>query len=145
MTTSSQRSGQKTVPVPDAFSEAYWQAAREHRLCLQCCMHCGHFSHPPEPLCTQCLAADAAFRFDQVSGRGRILTWTVMRDAFIPAFKPDVPWVIVVVELEEQAGLRVLARLVDGPEAALHVDAPVEVVFEDVAAGVTLPQFRLRP
>jgi uncharacterized OB-fold protein len=134
----------KPLPVPDAFSEEFWRAAKEHRLCLQRCRHCGTFSHPPEPLCANCLAPDAAFEFAPLSGRGRISTWTVMRDAFIPAFRPDIPWVIVVVELAEQPGLRVLARLVDGASAPLALGAEVEVVFEDVSGETTLPQFRLR-
>ena len=67
-----------------------------------------------------------------------------MRDAFIPSFRGDIPWVIVTVELEEQKGLRMIARLMDGPKATVSLDAPVEVVFEDVTPEVTLPQFRLR-
>jgi uncharacterized OB-fold protein len=133
----------KPLPVADSFSEPFWSAAKKHELRLQRCRHCGFFSHPPEPLCPSCLAADAAFDFAPVSGRGRISTWTIMRDAFIPAFRVDVPWVIVVVELEEQPGLRILARLLDGAAAPLALGAPVEVVFEDVTPGTTLPQFKL--
>ena len=52
------------------------------------------------------------------------------------------PYAIVVVELEE--GARVLSNLVDCPAARIEIGMPVEVVFEDVAAEVTLPKFRPR-
>jgi uncharacterized OB-fold protein len=67
-----------------------------------------------------------------------------MHDAFLPAFRADVPYVVVDVELEEQPGLRVVGRLVDGADTPLRIGAAVETVFEDVAPGVAVPHFRLR-
>ena len=58
-----------------------------------------------------------------------------MHMAFLPAFTPDVPFVIVQVELEEQPGLRYLANLVDGPDVELRIGMPVEVVFERLPGG----------
>src|SRR3954462_15824753 len=104
----------KPLPVPDAHSEGYWKAAAEHVLAIQRCDHCGRYAHPPLVVCKACQSTRPAFHFEPVSGRGRIHTWTVMRDSFLPAFKPDVPYVVVVVELEEQKGLRVMANLKDG-------------------------------
>jgi uncharacterized OB-fold protein len=66
-----------------------------------------------------------------------------MRDAFLPGFQGDVPYVVADVELDEQPGLRMVARLVDGPAARLVLGAPVEVAFDDVADGVAIPCFRL--
>jgi hypothetical protein len=66
-----------------------------------------------------------------------------MRDAFLPAFKADVPWVVVDVELAEQPGLSVIGRLVDGADADVQLGRPVRVVFDDVAEGVSLPEFEL--
>jgi uncharacterized protein len=78
-----------------------------------------------------------------VSGAARLRTWTVIRQAFIPAFEGDVPWVMAVGELREQAGLLLTARLLDGPGASLRIGAPLKVVFEDLAPDRTLPQFVL--
>jgi uncharacterized OB-fold protein len=94
-------------------------------------------------VCPRCLDPKASFRFEPVSGRGVIRTWTVMHTAFLPAFAPEVPWVIVQAELDEQDGLRYLAALVDGPTAGFGIGSPVEVVFEPLAGGLVLPQFRL--
>ena len=133
----------KPVPVPDEGSRPFWEAAASHVLAIQCCDNCGWYSYPPVMICPNCLSYERSFRYQPVSGRGTVRTWTVMRDAFLPGFRPDVPYVVVSVELEEQAGLKIVGRLVDGPEAPLAIGAPVEVVFDDVADGVSVPEFTL--
>jgi uncharacterized OB-fold protein len=67
----------------------------------------------------------------------------VIRDAFLPGFAPYVPYVVAAVELEEQPGLRMVARLVDGPDGPLAHGAAVETRFDDVAPGVAIPVFGL--
>jgi uncharacterized protein len=81
--------------------------------------------------------------FEAVTGRGRLRTWTVIRSAFLPAFHDEVPWVIADVEFDDSGGVRMVARLIDGPESQLTCGAPVVTTFEDVAPGVTLPRFKL--
>jgi uncharacterized protein len=133
----------KPVPVPDASSEGFWTAAAAHSLAIQRCEHCGHFTHPPAIVCPACCSTEPSFRFAPVSGRGVIKTWTIMHDAFLPAFRSEVPYVVVDVELEEQPGLRVVGRLVDGANPLLEIGATVETVFDDVAPGIAVPAFRL--
>jgi len=134
---------EKPLPLPDAISQGFWDAASRHVLVIQRCGHCGTLAHPPRVVCANCLAPVPSWTFQPVSGRGRIRTWTVMRQSFLPGFKADVPYVIVEAELEEQKGLRVLARLVDGPQATFKVGSPVETVFEDAAEGFAVPHFKL--
>jgi len=133
----------KPLPRPDEVSQGYWDAAARRELAIQRCDHCGWFNHPPDVVCAQCMSPDPSFSFVRVSGRGRIRSWTIMRDAFLPGFRDDVPWVVVDVELEEQAGLTVISRLADGPDANLALGAAVRVVFRDVAPGIALPEFEL--
>jgi len=133
----------KPLPRPDAISQGYWDAAVRHELAIQRCDHCGWFTHPPDVVCANCLSPDPSFSFVPVSGRGTIRSWTVMRDAFLPGFRGDVPWVVVDVELEEQAGLSLISRLVDGADADIALVRPVRVVFRDVAPGISLPEFTL--
>ncbi len=66
-----------------------------------------------------------------------------MRQSFLPGFDDDLPFVLVDVELVEQPGLRMIGRLVDGPEALPSIGAVVRAVFEDVAPGVSVPAFVL--
>ena len=132
----------KPLPVPDPLSEEFWREAASHVLAVQRCSACGWYAHPPDVICVNCLSRERSFRFEPVSGRGRIRSWTVMHDAFLPGFRPDVPYVVVDVELEEQAGLRMIGQLVEAGADGPSLDAPVEVVFDDVAEGMAIPQFR---
>jgi uncharacterized protein len=131
----------RVVPVPDALSSEFWTAASAHVLVIGRCARCTELSHPPETVCPQCGSTDPEFTFEPVDGGGTIRSWTVMRQSFLPGF--DVPFVLVDVELSAQADLRLIGRLVDGPDAPLRLGAPVRLVFEDVAPGVAIPAFEL--
>lgn len=133
--------GTRPLPVPDERSAPFWEAAAEHVLVLARCSRCGAFSHPPDIVCPHCGSADPAFAFTPVDGAGTIRSWTVMRQSFLPGF--DVPFVLVDVELAAQEDVRLIGRLVDGPDAVLEVGTAVSVVFEDVAPGVSVPAFAL--
>ncbi len=110
-------------------------------MALARCSRCGWFTHPPDIVCPQCHSSAPEFVFTPVSGRGVIRSWTVMRQSFLPGF--EVPFVLVDVELAEQSELRLIGRLVEGEGAGLRLDAPVHVVFEDLAPGVAVPAFAL--
>src|SRR5262249_10218148 len=75
-----------------------------------------------------------------VSGRGAVLSWAVMHQVYHPGFAADVPYAVVVIELEE--GARLVSNLVDCPLDAIAAGMPVEVVFDDVTPDVTRPKFR---
>ena len=75
-------------------------------------------------------------------GNGEVRSWTVVRQSFLPGFD-DVPFVLVDVELSVQPDLRLIGRLLDGPDAALRVGSPVRLAFEDVAPAVAVPAFEL--
>jgi hypothetical protein len=70
-----------------------------------------------------------------------VTTWTIVHQAFLPAFAADVPYVVAEVELAEQEGLRMVARLVGARPGDLAVGTPVEVAFDDVAPGIAVPRF----
>ena len=133
----------KPLPIADELSEPFWKAARSSTLVIQRCQHCGHYSHPPENVCPRCRSLEQSFEFEPVSGRGKIKSWIVMRDAFLPGFVDDLPFVIAVVELDEQPGLRMMTRIVDGVDACIKIGMAVRVVFQKVTRDITLPQFAL--
>jgi hypothetical protein len=66
-----------------------------------------------------------------------------MRDAFLPGFRADIPWVVGEAELDDAPGVRLLARMIDDADAPLQIGAPVTVSFVDVAEGVALPALKL--
>nr|WP_051102469.1 OB-fold domain-containing protein [Parafrankia elaeagni] len=139
----------RPLPVPDETSGPYWSAAAEHVLALARCARCGSFVLPPDLACPHCRSTDPDYAFEPVSGRGTVRSWTVVRQSGLPGFAAEVPFVLVDVELAEQAELRMIGRLLDGPgvlagpEPALRLGVPVQVAFEDVQPGVSVPAFTL--
>jgi uncharacterized OB-fold protein len=133
----------KPLPVPDEQSAGYWSAAAQHVLALARCARCGRLTHPPGVACPHCLSTRPDFTFVPVDGRGTVRSWTVLRDSFLPGFAAEIPLVLVDVELDAQADLRLIGRLVDGPDAPLHLGDRVVTVFDDLADGVSVPAFAL--
>jgi uncharacterized OB-fold protein len=74
------------------------------------------------------------------SGRGSVFSWTVTHQAPHPAFAGEVPYAVVVVELEE--GVRIVCSLRELAPEHLELGLPVEVVLEEAAEGVPLPYAR---
>lgn len=129
----------KPVPVPDPDSAPFWAACREHRLVLQKCTACGAVRYPPGPFCPHCRARAA--EWIESAGCGRVFSWIVVTHP-VPkeVYAGDVPYVVALVELDE--GVRMASNVVGCTPAAVHGDMRVEVVFDDVAPGTTLPRFR---
>jgi uncharacterized OB-fold protein len=101
------------------------------------------YAHPPDVVCPHCRSTDPRFAFEPVSGRGTVRSWTIVRQSFLPGFDDDVPFVLVDVELAEQPELRMIGRLVDGPDAPLAIGAHVRAAFERIAPDVAVPAFAL--
>ena len=133
--------GTRPVPVPDEESQPFWDAAAQHVLTAARCSRCRALSLPPDIVCAHCGTTDPKFVFTPVSGRGSVRSWTVVRRSFLPGFDADLPFVLVDVELEEQPELRVIGRLLDGVDAPMQLGTRVEVAFEDLAPGVSIPAF----
>ena len=82
--------------------------------------------HPPQPICPECLGKELVPH--AVSGRARVLTYTLNHHPWVPS--PDHPYCIAIVEIEEQPGVRLMTNVVNCPAESVHVDMPVQVVFE---------------
>lgn len=129
------------LPVPDEGSTEFWLAAARHELAMQRCEACGWYAYPPDITCINCQVDPPAFRWERVSGRGRVKTWTVMRDSFLPGFAAAVPYVVADVELVEQPGLRMIAQLPEVTEHEVEPGMAVEVAFTDVSDACSIPHF----
>lgn len=128
----------KPTPVPDDVTRFYWEGAHDHELRVARCAN-GHLSHPPAPSCPHCGSRE--LEPHAVSGRGTVYSFTVVRQAFDEAFLGEVPYLIALVELPEQSGLRVLTNLLEVEIDDVEVGMPVELTFE-TRDGQALPQFR---
>lgn len=125
------------LPRPTELSRPFWEAANEGRLVLQQCDSCGHYRWTPQILCTNCQAE--AFTWAQVSGRGRVYSFTIVHRAPTPGFA--IPYVLATVELDE--GPLMLTQIVGCPPEAVTMEAPVEVAFTRATDAINLYTFRL--
>jgi uncharacterized protein len=136
-------SGQRPVPVPDESSAPYWSAAAEHVLAIARCSRCAELSHPPDIVCPRCHHADPDFTFEPVSGEGTVRSWVILQQSFLPGFDALLPVVLVDVALDEQPDVRLIGRLLNGPDAYVALGSRVRVAFEDLAPDIAVPAFTL--
>ena len=127
----------KPVPHPTPESQGYWDGAAAGTLRLQRCAACGLFRHYPQLTCTNCYSLDV--ELVDATGRGTVHSWTIAHHAFHPAFKADLPYTLVIVDLKE--GPRALGRLDPSAQHKLRIGLPVRVSFERNEEGVPLPVF----
>ncbi len=80
------------------------------------------------------------FGWAVMSGRGVVHSFTVVHHPVHPSLQSQVPYGVVLVELEE--GPRVISNMVDTPVDDIAIGLKVEAVFEEVAPGVKLPKFK---
>ena len=129
----------RPVPYPDDASEEFWAACARHELLLQKCASCLRFRFPPRPMCPRCNSMESTW--GRASGRGRVWSWVVAHPPVLPAFADRVPFNVAVIELEE--GVRMIGNVFEIANDDLQEGLAVEVTFEDVEDGVSLPQWRL--
>jgi len=76
-----------------------------------------------------------------VSGRGHVASFTVNHQQWNPAGR-TAPYVIAIVELVEQPGLRLITNVVGDGAERVEIGSPVTVRFEQLE-DVWLPLFEL--
>ena len=89
----------KPLPAPDADTARLWEGLRQGRLLLQHCRDCKHVQYYQQALCRACGCEDLIYR--PASGHGKVHSFSVVHRAPGPAFKADVPYAVLLVELRE--------------------------------------------
>ena len=115
----------RLLPPLTDLNRAFWTGGSRGELLILRCAECGRWVHPPAATCPDDggpLAPHA------VSGRGTVFSFTVNRHVYNPAVPP--PYVIAIVELEEQANLRFTTNIVNCAPEDVAIDMPVTVTFE---------------
>ena len=115
----------RPAPAVTDVNRAFWTGGASGQLLIQRCT-CGRWIHPPVPSCPNCGGTE--LRPEAVSGRATVFTFTVNRHPYDPSI--PLPYVIAVVELVEQAGLRLTTNIVNCPADAVEVGMDVKVTFE---------------
>ena len=130
------------IPEVDNLTSFFWEGVANHQLLILRCGDCGTYIHYPRPICPKCYSMDNLAP-ERVSGRGTIYSHTTTVQPFHPYFVDKVPYNLIVVALEEDENIRITSNLVDLPNDDIRIGMPVEVTFQEVAPGLTLPLFKL--
>ena len=129
----------RLLPRVDDTNEFFWTGGKDDELRFLRCQTCGYYVHPPSPICPIDLSRDLAP--EAVSGRATVHTFTVNHQPWIPGYDP--PYVIAIVEIEEQPDVRLMTNIVGCAPDDVYVGMPVEVAF-DHHDDVWLPLFKPR-
>ena len=127
----------RILPVIDKDSLAYWTWGKDGRLAIYRCAGCAYHVHPPVAFCPRCEGGEVSPV--AVSGRGRIATFTINHKQWVPGL--PVPYVLALVEIDEQADVRLVANITNCDLAEVTVGMAVEVWFEP-AEDLWVPLFR---
>jgi uncharacterized OB-fold protein len=131
------------APLPDGLDAAYWEGTRAHELRVQRCEACAAFQWGPEWICHACHSFDVGWA--PVSGRGRVYSWERVWHPVHPALVERGPYVVVLVELPDAGGVRMIGNLLGDARQDVEIGAEVEAVFEDhdeAAPPFTLVQWK---
>ena len=134
----------RPLPRPTPLSQPYWDAAGQGHLAIQRCQTCKTYYHPPVAQCTNCIRhGGSTLSFERVSGRGKVYSYTVIRDTRIKGFEDVLPYTVVLIELDEAPGLIHYGNMAETDAKDIQIGAPVEVMFMAIGDGIQLPDFCL--
>jgi uncharacterized OB-fold protein len=128
------------VPVVDPTSEGFWAALAEGAFRCCRCKDCRTWLQPPLERCRRCGGPTG---WEPVSGDGTVFSYIVVRHQTIPGHPP--PYVVALVELAEQPGLRFTGILEVDP-ASVTIGQPVRAVIAPIdGTGVAALRFEAAP
>ncbi len=118
----------------------FWTGGASGRLQFLRCQDDGTYVHPPAPRCPKCRGKH--LEVEAVSGQATVLTYSVNFQPWMPG--PELPFVLAIVELPEQEGLRLTTNIVNCDPESVEIGMPVRVIFErhdDGEESVYIPLF----
>lgn len=122
------------LPLPDLdnlpdYEQGFWEGAKAHELRLQRCTNCALFRHLPTPMCPHCHSLEYAWI--KTSGRGKVYSYVIAHHPVHEALKEkeQTPYNIVLIELEDQKGLRMVSNIINVRPENISIDMSVEVTF----------------
>ena len=139
-------------PVADPDTQPFWDAVAERRLVVQRCSSCGRHIWQPRPLCPRCHAEGPVW--EPVSGDARVVSWTALHPPVLEVWKEAVPFTVLLVELDDAPGVRMLGQLVDdggrllrsnGEAEGIDFGARVSLRWRTDEAGQVLPAWTVTP
>jgi uncharacterized protein len=131
----------KPLPEMTPINQPFWDGTKAGKLVMQKCKDCGSWIFCPRPICVECNSD--RLEWVEVSGRGKVFSFTVIREVVgqaLRGFAPDIPYVTAWIDLEE--GPRFCSNIIGCPIENVKIGMDVAVVFDDTGDGITLPKFK---
>ncbi|MGE0580427.1 MAG: Zn-ribbon domain-containing OB-fold protein [Geminicoccaceae bacterium] len=129
-------------PLPSATAETrpFWDGCSDGELRYQACGDCGTVQPIPRSFCSHCQSRRLDWK--RSSAVGTVLSFTVVQRAPTAAFRAEVPYAIVLVDVDE--GFRLMVNSDAGLQPTLAIGQKVRIGFKDVE-GVKLPHAEALP
>jgi uncharacterized OB-fold protein len=114
-------------PFSGRVDYPYWEALAAGELRIQRCRSCARWCWPADWRCPACGSYEHAW--EGVEPVGTIYSWIRTHLPFVPAYADLLPYVNVLVELEQAGGARLMG-LLTGTEDGLAIGARVAGSFQ---------------
>ncbi len=131
----------RVLPRVTDQNRHFWEGGEHGELRFLRCRKCATIIHPPVGVCPRDHSTDVAP--EAVSGRASVATYTINHQPWMPG--PDLPYVVAIVEIEEDPTVRLTTNIVGCRPEEVFIGMSVEVVFEEQPDGegaVWIPLFR---
>jgi uncharacterized OB-fold protein len=127
-------------PLPDADTIGYWTATQAGVLCLGRCEGCRRWAHPPTERCSSC---GAPLGFEPVAATGTLFSYVVVHQPCVPGYLESLPYLVGLIELDDQPGLRIVAQGRHRPGSPPCIGASVRLELTALPGGsYQVPAFR---
>jgi len=127
--------------MQDADARPYWEAAKTHRLALQCCTKCKVFLYPPGPACPHCGGIEISYRDLGARITGKLYSYIVTHRAFVPGFSDEVPYIVALAEVDQAGNIKLLANLINCKPEEVRIGMPLKMVWQERTQEISMPQW----
>ena len=129
----------KPEPIIDHDSKIYWESAKNNKLMIQYSKNNKEYFLYSKQLISNIDSDDIEWK--EVSGRGKIYSFTEVYAAAGPSFKEETPYIVASIELEE--GARIISNIINANKEEILIGKRVKVKFDKQSENLTIPKFEL--
>ncbi len=124
----------------DRDNAAFYRGWLSHQLLIHRCGDCGHWHHPPRPMCPRCWSWNTVPT--PVAGRGRVhLLMRLHQGPPAPGVDyGEGPHPVATVELDDPPGVRFTSTVIGCEAEAVHIGMAVELAWIE-RHGAPFPVF----
>jgi uncharacterized OB-fold protein len=125
------------MSTPEPFTiEQFYKFIAQQKLMAGKCTRCGKIHLPPRPLCDNCFSQE--FTWTEVSGKGKLLTYSVIHIA-PQQFQAMAPYAVGIVQLEN--GLKIPGMISGVAPEQLRIGMDLTIDFGACSTAQAWPQW----